>query len=209
MMAEEPPPRDEHDDDTVAKEPPLVEVVETEPPAPVQPSGFASKDATEKALRALAELTTLLGMNELAESINARGQEALADVRRSIASEVNVAPRDVRIGRMLRLVLRLLPAGDGQDDHRAKLLAEMVDMIPVLKRWMRRRLEARHSGAKGNFLNDAAELGEALERIPGLGRRVPLEVDEQPLPTDMAGLASEVQNLARSVHLPSAGGVKA
>ena len=209
VMAEEPPPRDERDDETVAKEPPLVEVVETEPPAPVQPSGLASKDATEKALRALAELTTLLGMNELAESINARGQEALADVRRSIASEVNVAPRDVRIGRMLRLVLRLLPAGDGQDDHRAKLLAEMVDMIPVLKRWMRRRLEARHSGAKGNFLNDAAELGEALERIPGLGRRVPLEVDEQPLPTDMAGLASEVQNLARSVHLPSAGGVKA
>ncbi len=197
-----PAPVEEEEEVVVVKAP-------AEPLSPVPSLGPASEESTEKALQALAELTALLGMSSLAETINAQGLAALADVRRSLASHVNVAPRDVRIGRLLRLMLRLLPSGDEHDETRATLLAEMSEMIPALKRWMRRRLEARHSGSKGDFLSDAAELGVALERIPGLGRRVPMEQDEWPLPTDIAGLASEVQNLSRSVHLPSAGGVKA
>jgi len=189
-----------------------VSVVVEAPAAPVRSvpsSDLVSEASTEKALKALAELTALLGMGGLAETINAQGLAGLTDVRRGLASHVNVAPRDVRIGRMLRLMLRLLPAGDNHDETRAALLAEMSEMIPALKRWMRRRLEARHSGAKGDFLSDAVELGVALQRIPGLGQRVPLEKDEWPLPTDIVGLTSEVQNLSKSVHLPSAGGVKA
>ena len=189
-----------------------VSVVVEAPAAPVRSvpsSDLVSGASTEKALKALAELTALLGMGGLAETINAQGLAGLTDVRRGLASHVNVAPRDVRIGRMLRLMLRLLPAGDNHDETRAALLAEMSEMIPALKRWMRRRLEARHSGAKGDFLSDAVELGVALQRIPGLGQRVPLEKDEWPLPTDIVGLTSEVQNLSKSVHLPSAGGVKA
>ena len=89
------------------------------------------------------------------------------------------------------------------------MLASLGEMVPTLKRWTRRRLEARHSGAKGNFLDDAMELGLALERIPGLGQHLPLEEDDWPLPSDMPGLTTEVSNLAQSVNLPSAGGVKA
>ena len=191
------------------KEAPVVVEVPSAPVGSVPPSDVVSEASTEQALEALAELTALLGMGGLAETINAQGLEGLTDVRRGLASHVNIAPRDVRIGRMLRLMLRLLPTGDEHDKARAALLTEMSGMVPALKRWMRRRLEARHSGAKGDFMSDAVELGVALQRIPGLGQRVPLEKDEWPLPTDIVGLSSEVQNLSTSVHLPSAGGVKA
>ena len=191
------------------EEVPVVVEAPAEPVRSVPSSDVVSEASTEKALKALAELTALLGMGGLAETISAQGLAGLTDVRRGLASHVNVAPRDVRIARMLRLMLRLLPAGDKHDEARAALLAEMSGMVPALKRWMRRRLEARHSGAKGDFLSDASELGVALQRIPGLGQRVPLQKDEWPLPTDIVGLTSEVQNLSKSVHLPSAGGVKA
>ena len=112
-----------------------------------------------------------------------KGMEAIPDVRRGLAKHVNVAPRDVRVGRLLRLTLRLLPEGNQSDVARATSLKQLSALVSPLKRWMRRRLEARHSGASGDFLADAAELGVALERIPGLGRHLPLEEDEWPLPS--------------------------
>ena len=166
-------------------------------------------DASKKALTSLSELVAVLGLTELASTVEQDGMQALQEVRRGLAGHVSVAPRDVRIARLLRLSLRLLPAGDGDDNERARLLRELSDMVPALKRWTRRRLEARHSGSKGNFLADAVELGIALERIPGLGQRLPLEEDDWPLPSDMAGLRTEVSKLTQSVNLPSAGGVKA
>ncbi len=166
-------------------------------------------DASKKALTSLTELVAVLGLTELASTVEQDGMQALQEVRRGLAGHVSVAPRDVRIARLLRLSLRLLPAGDGDDIERARLLRELSDMVPALKRWTRRRLEARHSGSKGNFLADAVELGIALERIPGLGQRLPLEEDDWPLPSDMAGLRTEVSKLTQSVNLPSAGGVKA
>ena len=192
------------------------EVLETKelPAQPVEAASTAATevnavDATKKALTSLTNLVAVLGLHELATTVEQGGLEALQDVRRSLAGQVNIAPRDVRIGRLLRLSLRLLPAGDEDDNERARLLAALSDMVPTLKRWTRRRLEARHSVSKGNFLADARELGVALERIPGLGQHLPLEEDNWPLPSDMVGLTTEVSNLARSVNLPSAGGVKA
>jgi len=134
---------------------------------------------------------------------------ALPEVRRGLAQHVNITPRDVRVGRLLRLTLRLLPEGNKSDGERARMLTELTKLVAPLKRWMRRRLEARHSGAGGEFLTDAAELGVALERIPGLGHHLPLDLDDWPLPSDINKLSEEVAKLARSVHLPSAGGVKA
>ena len=89
------------------------------------------------------------------------------------------------------------------------MLNTLCELVAPLKRWMRRRLEARHSGAGGEFLADAKALGAALDRIPGLGHHLPLELDDWPLPSDIDLLSEEVAKLARSVHLPSAGGVKA
>tara|TARA_B100000900_G_scaffold378146_1_gene362092 strand:- start:1099 stop:3852 length:2754 start_codon:yes stop_codon:yes gene_type:complete len=165
--------------------------------------------ATKKALDSLTTLVAVLGLTELSARIEQGGMEALQEVRRGLAGHVNIAPRDVRIGRLLRLSLRLLPEGNQGDNERARLLTALSEMVPTLKRWTRRRLEARHSGSKGNFLDDAMELGSALERIPGLGQHLPLQEDDWPLPSGISELGTEVSKLARSVNLPSAGGVKA
>ena len=169
----------------------------------------ASPEATDEAIRELATLLSLLGLTDLAQELESHGNEAVAAVRRGLAQHVNVEPRDVRVARLLRLTLRLLPEGDGDDARRAELLHTLNEVFPSLKRWMRRRLEARHSGASGAFLDDAEALGIALQRIPGLGRHVPLTKDTWPLPQDLDGLANEVNRLHRAVHLPSAGGVQA
>ena len=187
--------------DAIVEDAPAEEVREVE----VVPSG----KGTAKALNALTELVALLGLPDEALAIEQREMEAIPDLRRRLAAEVNISPRDVRVGRLLRLTLRLLPQGDGDDASRAKMLSTLCELVAPLKRWMRRRLEARHSGAGGEFLTDAAELGVALERIPGLGHHLPLDLDDWPLPSDINELGEEVAKLARSVHLPSAGGVKA
>jgi len=166
-------------------------------------------EGTTEALSNLGALLAAIGLTSLSAEIDARGMEAIGEVRRGLAQHVNVEPRDVRVARMLRLMLRLLPEGDGKDRQRASLLAALHTLVPPLKRWMRRRLEARHSGAKGDFLNDAKELGTALHRIPGLGKRVPLEKDVWTLPQELEDLADEVQRLQTVVQLPSAGGVQA
>ena len=184
------------EEDELAVDVPEVEVV---------PSG----KGTAKALTALTELVSLLGLPDEALAIEQHEMEAIPDLRRRLATEVNVSPRDVRVGRLLRLTLRLLPQGDEDDASRAKMLSTLCELVAPLKRWMRRRLEARHSGAGGEFLADAAELGVALERIPGLGHHLPLDLDNWPLPSNIKELSEEVAKLARSVHLPSAGGVKA
>ena len=176
---------------------------------PVAEKVISSDIATQRALDALRELIALLGLNGLADEVTRQGMNALPEVRRGLAKHVNIAPRDVRVGRLLRLTLRLLPEGNKGDGERARMLTELTQLVAPLKRWMRRRLEARHSGARGDFLADAVELGTALERIPGLGRHVPLEKDDWPLPSELAGLSDEIKKLAQSVNLPSAGGVKA
>ena len=168
-----------------------------------------SNEGTVDALNNLSALLAAMGLTSLATMIDGQGLEVIGDVRRGLAQHVNVEPRDVRVARLLRLTLRLLPEGNSDDAQRAALLATLTSLIPPLKRWMRRRLEARHSGAKGHFLDDAKELGTALQRIPGLGKHVPLNNDTWPLPQEVEGLVEEVHRLQLVVQLPSAGGVQA
>ena len=189
-----------------ASTPPEITII---PPQRSEPTVSNPGKGTARTLAALMELVALLGLPEVAMAIEQHGLEAMPDLRRRLAAEVNVAPRDVRIGRLLRLTLRLLPKGDEDDALRAGMLNTLCELVAPLKRWMRRRLEARHSGAGGEFLADAKALGAALDRIPGLGHHLPLELDDWPLPSDIDLLSEEVAKLARSVHLPSAGGVKA
>ncbi|MDB0004658.1 hypothetical protein N9E21_02175 [Candidatus Poseidoniaceae archaeon] len=147
----------------------------------------------------------------MAEHLEEDGSSALPEVRRALAQHVGLEPRDSRVDRFLRLSLRLMPKGDSDDDARMKLLGDLGTSTKKIKRWMRTRLEHRHSGSVDDFLVDAANLGEALDRIPGPGYRVPLTADtkELPSPSDLAGLQHEVGVLIGLMNPASAGGITA
>jgi hypothetical protein len=148
-----------------------------------------------------------LSLNKEADTLV--GSKNVSTVRRALASFVGDEPRDIRVDRMLRLLLRLLPQNDSNDGERIQMVESISEALPKYKQWVRMRLEARHMGASGDFFNDANRLGAALKRTPGPGVRVPLEADELPLPdvTNIDELIQQVNRLVQSLNPPSAGGV--
>ena len=158
-------------------------------------------------LSSYESLLRQLSLNKEADTLV--GSKDVSTVRRALASFVGDEPRDVRVDRMLRLVLRLLPQNDSNDAQRIQMVESIGDALPKYKQWVRMRLEARHTGASGDFFDDANRLGIALERNPGPGVRVPLEADELPLPevTNIDELGQEAKRLVQSMNPPSAGGV--
>lgn len=157
---------------------------------------------------AIQSLLHSIGLSEIADMYADNGD--LNSVRRALASHVGLEPRDMRLDRLLRLSLRLMPKGDDDDIQRLSLISNLADMADGLSKWTRTRLEARHSGSIGKLVEDAATLGQALERIPGPGTPIPLDADEYPLPAleDIVGLANEVKVLKRRVMLANSGGVR-
>ena len=158
-------------------------------------------DVFENLLRAL-------GLEKEADILNDNGDYSA--VRRAIASNVGVEPRDMRLDRLLRLSLRLMMKGDEDDFTRSKMIQTLAELASVLSKWTRARLESRHKGSNGILIEDAAALGVALERIPGPGTPIPLELDEYNLPTpdDLDGLSNEVNVLKRRIMLANSGGVR-
>ena len=157
---------------------------------------------------AMASLLRALGLPQEADILEDRGDVNL--VRRLLASHVGIEPRDMRLDRLLRLSLRLMPKGDESDSQRFALLSVLSGLADVLSKWTRTRLESRHSGSVGELLKDAVTLGEALNRIPGPGIALPLDSDDYalPPPDDIDGLSAEVNTLKRRVLLSNAGGVR-
>jgi hypothetical protein len=149
----------------------------------------------------------LLSLNKEADMLI--GSKDVSTVRRALASFVGDEPRDLRVDRMLRLVLRLLPQNDSSDAERIRMVESIGDALPKYKQWVRMRLEARHMGSSGDFFDDANRLGVALERTPGPGVRIPLQADELPLPevVNIDELHQQTERLVQSMNLPSAGGV--
>ena len=161
----------------------------------------ADSSSIEQMLRAL-------GLEQEADMIADNGD--INSTRRSLAPYVGIEPRDTRLDRLLRLSLRLMPKGDDDDEQRFVLLSTLAELASELSKWTRVRLEARHSGAIGNLLEDSLTLGKALDRIPGPGVPLPLDADDHDLPTpdDIEGLSDEVNILKRRVLLSSSGGVR-
>ena len=152
-------------------------------------------------------LLHVLGLTTEANALAGSGD--VSNLRRALASHVGVEPRDIRVDRLLRLVLRLLPQNDSNDSNRSKMIDSIGDALPKYTQWVRMRLEARHMGASGDFFEDAARLGMALNRTPGPGVRVPLQADVEPLPesTNMEELHLHTERLIQSMALPAAGGI--
>lgn len=174
------------------------EVLNVESP---QSSTDVDSEVFEKLLRAL-------GLENEADMLSDNGD--FSTVRKVIASNVGIEPRDMRLDRLLRLSLRLMMKGDEDDVTRSNLVQTLVELAEVLSKWTRTRLEARHNGSNGILLEDAAALGIALDRIPGPGTPVPLDSDEYdlPAPDDLDGLSNEVKVLKRRIMLANAGGIR-
>ncbi len=196
---------DEPDDEQLEKQvstpTPTLEKEVTEPVEDRTVDVASDSSSIESLLRSL-------GLNQNADMFADNGD--LKSVIREIASHVGIEPRDMRLDRLLRLSLRLMPKGDDDDSVRMKLVSELSSMAGELSRWTRKRLEARHSGAVGDLLKDSIKLGTALERIPGPGTRIPLDADDLQLPPfdDIQSLKEHVGTLRRRVLLTSAGGVR-
>ena len=188
-------------DKKVTKRPPRDE-------SPDKESIEAPKKVSGDGISALASLLRSLGLSQDADLLLDNGDQNL--VRRLLASHVGKEPRDMRIDRLLRLSLRLMPKGDENDLRRLELISILTDLAIELSKWTRTRLEARHSGSVGDLLEDSATLGKALNRIPGPGTALPLSADDYSLPQldDLDGLSKEVKILERRVLLSSAGGVR-
>ena len=165
---------------------------------------------TESALAALAVFLNNVGLSEDAALVKNDGMKSLDSVRRTLASHVGIEPRDIRVDRALRLAIRLLPRQDADDGTRAELLSKLAKAIVEMAKWLRIRLEARHSGASGKFLDDAVALGSALKRIPGPGICPVLIADELelPHPTKLHELQNGVNHVVDFILLPPIGGVR-
>jgi hypothetical protein len=193
----------------IVEKPAVEEIVKVENSSNESPN-VANAQQVSNALVALSSLLTNLGLKEDAELVQKEGAESLNSVRRNLASHVGIEPRDMRVDRILRLAIRLIPRQEKGDDARAELLAQLSSAVAEMSKWSRLRLEARHSGASGNFLDDAITLGIALKRIPGPGISLPLMADqlELPHPTELVELKDGVNHVVNSIRLPPVGGVR-
>ena len=166
-----------------------------------------STSVVEGDLTSYERLLRLIGLTEEANVLAGSGDVSV--VRRALASHVGTEPRDVRVDRLLRLTLRLLPQGDQGDGERSKMIDAIGEILPKYNQWVRMRLEARYMGASGTFFEDAIRLGTALHRVPGPGVGVPLHADAYPLPepSNLNELRQQIERLIQSMHLPAAGGI--
>jgi len=167
----------------------------------------ATTSVVEGDLTSYERLLRLIGLTEEANVLAGSGDVSV--VRRALASHVGSEPRDVRVDRLLRLTLRLLPQSNQGDRERSKMIDAIVEILPKYNQWVRMRLEARHMGASGTFFEDATRLGTALQRVPGPGVGVPLHADAYPLPepSNLNELRQQTERLIQSMHLPAAGGI--
>ena len=149
-----------------------------------------------------------LGLNDSYERQGSVAEQ-VQQIRRSLAKNVGLEPRDIRVDRLLRLILRLLPQSNQQDGRRKLLIMKLATGLKRYQNWIIRRLEARHKAAKDNLILDSETLGNALQRIPGPGFKVPLEKDEKILPgfEEIEELSAEVEILLSTLNLDSASGV--
>jgi hypothetical protein len=196
--------KQEEVDDAPVEEEIATEEVEFTVTKQVVPDGHIESPET---LHNISKLLRALGLEEDADKFDE--SHDMNSVRRILASHVGTEPRDMRLDRLLRLTLRLIPNGD-DDAAKLALIAKLAELAVELSKWTRIRLEARHSGSTGYLLEDAKTLGVALERIPGPGTPLPLLADEHELPSnsDLEGLSNEIRILSKRVILATSGGVR-
>ncbi len=167
-----------------------------------------SNEISKKSKESLARFLKKIGLQEISSKKDET--DFLMAARRGIAGMVGIEPRDTRVDRMLRVALRLIPAGNADDEKRITLLNALTAATENHHKWTKKRLQARREQGTDHYLDDSKKLGVALERIPGPGLYVPLEKDEVELPSidDLANLSKITLEVAQAMSLPTAGGIR-
>jgi len=192
--------------DPINEQTPVIEDIEISKPIQLTAKTITTNDSAD--IEHLHTMMNKLGLSENYDS-TAQSSVQIQDIRRSLAKEVGIEPRDVRVDRMLRLLLRLLPQSNEHDSRRKELIMDIVNGLKRYEDWIKMRLEARHKASKNSLILDSEILGKALDRIPGPGFKVPLQKDEKELPAldSIEELADEVEALINVLNLESASGV--
>ena len=168
---------------------------------PPEPSG--------KEMREIKDGEERESIQRLAELIGWGGDGLAKDW---LAKQIGHPPRDMRWDRLFGLALRLDDdQGSGiLEDERNDGLLRLNELATILMKWTQKRLEGRGANTGGTPLEQAARLGEVLDRIPGPSITLPLEMDSYPLPDsdEVHELVAEVESLATVVNLPMAQGIK-
>jgi hypothetical protein len=184
-----------------------------EPAADVAVSGDAGTGADDWSIfsSAIEDFVEIIGLDD---DLSGDWPSELPGLRRALSPYVGLTPRDTRIDRLLRLVLRAIPPNDaGQEDIEKSVLVivKLSEFARKLSAWSRERLLYRNLSSSGALLADGEALGLALERIPGPGIAIPLEADDISLPRfeDYDDLLRQVEKLKGAINLPTAGNIVA
>jgi hypothetical protein len=199
-------------DEYVSKDAPEYES-KGEPAADVAVSGDAGTEGDDWSIfsSAIEDFVEIIGLDD---DLSGDWPSELPGLRRALSPYVGLTPRDTRIDRLLRLVLRAIPPNDaGQEDIEKSVLVivKLSEFARKLSAWSRERLLYRNLSSSGALLADGEALGLALERIPGPGIAIPLEADDISLPRfeDYDDLLRQVEKLKGAINLPTAGNIVA
>ena len=165
-----------------------------------------NKDEWMDYINALREVLIQLGIAKDIELSQTTDLSSLSGLRKQLAKFVGVTPRDSRVGRLLRILLRVIPLDLPEEvtlNSLIKIIKKINKCANKLNKWTSKRLERRHSKPSGGLLKDSHELGMILEKIPSPGFSIPLKADDYDLPSILTfeDLTSSVNNLEKYVFL--------
>ena len=132
------------------------------------------------------------------------GLRSLTELRKELAKFVGISPRDTRVDRVLRLLLRTMPINLPEKIKLytlTEIILKLNKIVISLNKWTSKRLERRHSEPSRKLLQDAEQLGKILDKIPSPGFSIPLIKDDYELPTivNIEDVMSSVSNLEKYV----------
>ena len=153
---------------------------------------------------ALKNILSELGISKEFDLTHTTNLESLSNLRKGLAKFVGVTPRDLRVDRLLRILLRVIPINLPENitlNELSIIIKDLTFCANKLNKWTSKRLERRHNNSSNKLLNDSKQLGEVLVRIPSPGFAIPLDSDSYELPSinNLQDLRNEVDNLKKYI----------
>ncbi|CAI8240880.1 MAG: Uncharacterised protein [Methanobacteriota archaeon] len=153
----------------------------------------------------LKNILSKLGIKVNHELIS-KDLKSLSAIRKDLAKHVGITPRDSRVDRLLRILLRLIPISLPENIGLLSLsetIEKLTFCVKKLNEWTGKRLERRNNSSSGKLLTDSKNLGLELLKIPSPGFAIPLTSDNYDLPSinEFSDLNKAVHKLEKSILL--------